>query len=254
MTLYDALSYAGQRLLTIVPFLIGWQYLGTARAHREIFKALLAAGLAYSVLMLFEVRMSPQLHKMVYGYFPHSFAQQVRWGGFRPVVFMNHGLTVAFFAMTVFIAALALWRDSKQVPPRTPTLYSTPSGYLGVRPCPLQSLASLLYGLCLLPVVLLLKTRRQVWIAAVLVLISLSYPILRGAHLVPTETRSWNGPARSIARAATIPLRPASSNEDQPARPCRGSAVLRLGHLGPQAGSIDAGDGRRSSASRTATG
>ena len=192
MTLYDALSYAVQQLLTILPFLIGWQYLGTTRAHGEILKALLAAGLAYSVLMLFEVRMSPQLHTMVYGYFPHSFAQQIRWGGFRPVVFMSHGLWVAFFAMTVFIVAVALWRDSKQGTPDRRYAYA--AGYLGIVLVLCKSAASLLYGLCLLPIVLLLKIRWQVWIAAVLVLVSLTYPILRGAHLVPTDTiLEWAG-------------------------------------------------------------
>lgn len=64
--------------------------------------------------MLYEVRLSPQLHRIFYGYFPHSFAQQVRGGGFRPVVFLQHGLWVAFFAMMMTVVTFALWCQNKQ--------------------------------------------------------------------------------------------------------------------------------------------
>ena len=85
-----------------------------------------------------------------------------------------------------------LWRDSKQNAPDRRYLYA--AGYLGIVLIFCKSAASLLYGLCLLPVVLLVKTRRQIGIAAVLVLVSLTYPILRGAHLVPTDTiLEWAG-------------------------------------------------------------
>ena len=73
-------------------------------------RGLVVAGLIYSLPMLFEVRMSPQLHTWIYGYFPHSFGQQMRDGGFRPVVFIGHGLGVAFFVMTTVVAAAAFWR------------------------------------------------------------------------------------------------------------------------------------------------
>lgn len=205
MSLYDGLTYSVRQFLVIVPFLIGWQYLRSTEAHREILRMLLIAGLAYSVLMLFEVRMSPQLHAWVYGYFPHSFAQQVRGGGFRPVVFLTHGLWVAFFAMTVFIAAIALWRDSRQAAPKPRYLYM--AGYLGAVLILCKSLGSILYGLALAPIVALTKTRRQIWIAAVLVLISLTYPILRGAQLVPTETiLEWAG-AIDVEREESLRFR-----------------------------------------------
>ena len=54
-------------------------------------------GLIYVPLCLFEVRMSPQLHNMVYGFAQHSFGQTVRGGGWRPMVFMQHGLAVGLF-------------------------------------------------------------------------------------------------------------------------------------------------------------
>jgi len=66
------------------------------------------AGLLYSALILFEVRMSPKLHKWIYGFFPHTWGQQIRYGGFRPVVFLGHGLWVSIFLAIVFGASLVL--------------------------------------------------------------------------------------------------------------------------------------------------
>lgn len=65
-----------------------------------MFRFLVIAGLIYTVPMLYEIRMSPQLHTIFYGYFPHSFGQQARGGGFRPVVFMGHGLLVGFLRLS----------------------------------------------------------------------------------------------------------------------------------------------------------
>lgn len=216
---YDALSHSGRQLLLIVPFLVAAQYLASAEAHREILKVFLVAGLAYSLLMLFEVRMSPQLHRLVYGYFPHSFAQQARWGGFRPVVFLQHGLWVAFFAMTITVAAAALWRDAKArssgragQPGANPKGYLYATGYLAVVVVSCKSLASMLYTAVLLPIVLMLRTRTQVLIASVMVLVALTYPALRGADLVPTGTLlEW---AEAIGPQRADSLRFRFDNED----------------------------------------
>lgn len=97
LSLYDGLSFVINQFLIIVPFFIGRQFFNTYEEQVKLFKLLVIAGILYSPLMLFEVRMSPQLHTWLYGYFPHSFLQQYRMGGFRPVVFMGHGLLVAFF-------------------------------------------------------------------------------------------------------------------------------------------------------------
>ena len=54
--------------------------------------------------------MSPQLNYWLYGYSPSEFDQEIRWGGFRAMVFLGHGLSVAFFMMTAVISSTALWR------------------------------------------------------------------------------------------------------------------------------------------------
>ncbi len=110
MNLYDALSAVIRQFLFILPFLLGLQFFKSVKDIEAMLMVLVVAGLWYSLPMLFEVRMSPQLHTWLYGYFPHSFVQQMREGGFRPVVFIGHGLLVAFFAMTAVVAAAAFTR------------------------------------------------------------------------------------------------------------------------------------------------
>ena len=55
--------------------------------------------------------MSPQLHRIIYGYHPHpSFAQTIRYGGFRPTVFMQHGLAVGMWMMAATLIGIWFWK------------------------------------------------------------------------------------------------------------------------------------------------
>jgi hypothetical protein len=179
---YDALSASVAQFIFFVPFLLGRQILRTPADNVEVLRVLVVAGLLYSVPMLFEVRMSPQLHTWIYGYFPHSFVQQMRDGGFRPIVFMGHGLTVAFFAMTTLVAGAAFWRTRARV-------YRFPAGavtaYLGVVLLLCKSLGSLVYAAALVPLIRFATPRLQIRVAIVLVSIALLYPTLRAADLFP---------------------------------------------------------------------
>ena len=49
---------------------------------------------------------------MVYGFFPHSWLQHVRGGGFRPIVFMNHGLVLGIFLSMAVVASAIMVRLS----------------------------------------------------------------------------------------------------------------------------------------------
>lgn len=112
LTLYDGASLSLEHLMAVLPLLIGRRYLASASAHRAILTALAFGAVAYSLPILIEIRLSPQLHNWLYGFFPHSFGQQIRSGGFRPVVFLGHGILVAGFVAMGFVAVLALWRGT----------------------------------------------------------------------------------------------------------------------------------------------
>ncbi len=53
--------------------------------------------------------MSPQLHYMVYGFYQHDFAQTIRMGGWRPTVFMEHGLMVGMWMSMAALIGVWLW-------------------------------------------------------------------------------------------------------------------------------------------------
>src|SRR5262249_41129920 len=120
------------------------------RDTADILRVLVIAGLAYSPLMLFEIRMSPQLHILFYGYLPHKFIQTVRGEGFRPVVFLGHGLLVAFFAMTSFVAAAAFWRTRTRIARLSP---ASVGAYSSVLLAFCQTGGAIVYGIVLVPLV-----------------------------------------------------------------------------------------------------
>jgi hypothetical protein len=171
----------GQAIL-ILPYLLARNYLARAEDHRDLLFALMIGGLAYSLPMLVEVRLSPQINVWVYGFFQHHFDQMMRYGGFRPIVFLYHGLWVAFFAMTAVLAAAAFLRHA---PAGRKVLMAGVTLYLLVVLVLCKSAASLLYALAFLPVILVLRPRAQMRLALVMAAFALVYPVAKAAHLVP---------------------------------------------------------------------
>ncbi len=118
--LYDGINASLEQIaIWGLPYFLGRLYFNTLSGLKELAINILKAGLIYVPLCLYEVRMSPQLHRMVYGYFPHSsgFTQVRRLDGWRPIVFMPHGLVLAMFMTTVVLIAVWLWQSQtlKQV-------------------------------------------------------------------------------------------------------------------------------------------
>lgn len=93
-----------------MPYFLGRLYLNNLSGLKELAICIVKAGLLYVPLCLYEIRMSPQLHRMIYGYFPHTFAQTMRLDGWRPQVFMQHGLMLGLFMMTTTLVAIWLWQ------------------------------------------------------------------------------------------------------------------------------------------------
>ena len=108
---YDGASESFRLILRWgIPYLIGRMYFTTLQGLRELAFGLFIGGLIYIPLCLYEIRMSPQLHQIVYGYHQHSFIQHYRFGGWRPKVFMQHGLMVGMFMTAAALSGFWLWR------------------------------------------------------------------------------------------------------------------------------------------------
>ncbi|MCG9890683.1 MAG: O-antigen ligase domain-containing protein [Thermosynechococcaceae cyanobacterium MS004] len=109
---YDGLSAVLDQTVTWgFPYFLGRLYLGSLKGLEKLAVGIIWGGLAYVPLCLLEVRLSPQLHQWLYGFNPQSFDQAIRYGGFRPIVFMQHGLMVGVWMMAATLLAIALWRS-----------------------------------------------------------------------------------------------------------------------------------------------
>ena len=192
------------QLLAIVPFLLARQYLSTDKGLREILLAFMIGGLIYSIPSLIEIRLSPQINVWVYGFFQHSFEQMIREGGFRPIVFLQHGLWLALFICTALMAAIALARVN---PPVSPLKAWGIVAYLAVLLYLCKSLASLAYGVAMVPVLMFAPPRLQVLIAAGFALVAVGYPMLRNAGVVPLEAILTRAEAINPERAFSLRYR-----------------------------------------------
>jgi hypothetical protein len=107
---YAAMAGALNTFLTwTLPYLCGRLFLRDVGAMRELAIGLIIAGLIYMPLCWIELRMSPQLNVWVYGYRQHSFAQTIRFGGYRPTIFMIHGLVVGLFMAMSSVCCVSLY-------------------------------------------------------------------------------------------------------------------------------------------------
>lgn len=109
---YDAFSMLLARSVQYgIPYLLGRAYFQNVEDAKELCQGILLGGLLYVPLCMYEFRMSPQLHNIVYGFSPfNDFKMAVRWGGFRPTVFMQHGLMVGVWMATAAATSFWLWR------------------------------------------------------------------------------------------------------------------------------------------------
>lgn len=184
LTWRDAFSGLVTLCLILVPFFLGRMILCTREAQKTLLIVVVGFAMFYSVLALYEVRMAPQLHRQIYGYAPFSFVQQMRSGGFRPVVFLNHGLAVSIFLTLSLLAAATLFRVTAG--PARWKWAAAAVWLFGVLVLS-KSLGALMIATILLPCVLFLNSRLQMVVAVCMACIFISYPVLRSAGLIPVE-------------------------------------------------------------------
>jgi hypothetical protein len=153
--------------------------------------------------------MSPQLNVMVYGYFPHSFLQHIRAGGFRPVVFLNHGLWLSIFFACATLAAFGLWRIRHS---KRPLVFLLLAGWILITLFLSKSLGAFLITLALVPVLLFFPFRFHILVAGTLAVILLLYPVLRAGEFFPTERFLSLASRINDDRAASLAVR--LRNED----------------------------------------
>ncbi len=207
---YDAFSMILGYLMALIPFFLARKYLAYPEQNKTLLYAFVFAGLFYSILALYEIRMSPQLSNIVYGFFPHSWIQHVRGNGYRPIVFLQHGLWVSIFFTCTVLAAAGLGRMQTK---------SQKAKYFGFGLWLLltlvltKSLGALVIAILLLPCVLFLKPRFQILICAGIAVLVMTYPALRAGGFIPVEQLVGWAESIDSERAGSLQFR--LDNEDQ---------------------------------------
>jgi hypothetical protein len=142
------------------------------------------AGLIYCPFAIFEMRFSPQLHNMVYGYDLGGWEMMRRWGGYRPTLFMPHGLMVARFLLGTTLALFVLAERRKK-------LFGLPVRLLAwfhfVVLVLCRSTGAVVLAVFGIVCIRLLKPKKQLLVASFVAVITLFYPLLRSVDLFPTK-------------------------------------------------------------------
>lgn len=185
--LYDAFQWTVTDVLVIaVPFYLGQALIRSDRDLQDLWRILIAFGLIYVPLVLFEIRMSPQLHRWIYGAGQLAdFQQARRGGGFRPMVFTAHGLALAMFLFQASVASTTLTKIG------VTKIWKLPMRGVAVAlPVILilcKSLGAALYMVFSVAMVWLTKPKNQVRVAAIMGVFCLLYPTMRASEVFPAE-------------------------------------------------------------------
>lgn len=128
---WDGFSQARMQTITWgIPYLMGRLYFTDLAKVRELVIGIFAGGLIYIPFCLFEARLSPQLHRLAYGFEQHEFQQSIRGDSYRPMVFMEHGLALGLWMAAATLCGFWLWFTGalrslqiRGVPAPIPTLW-----------------------------------------------------------------------------------------------------------------------------------
>ncbi|MFT3925615.1 MAG: hypothetical protein QM778_23950 [Myxococcales bacterium] len=199
-------------LLSVAPAsYLGMRLFRRTEDLRLIARVMVVCGLIYSIPILLEIRLSPQMHRWVYGYAgPHEWAQLMRYGGYRPLVMFGHGLVLSLFMLGPTMMATALARTGGRV---WKVSANAASWYLTFIIIVCKSTGVWFYAVIVLPMLRLVSSRAVLRMAVVLCLLTCAYPWLRANQVIPTKDIIAKVTEFSPDRAQSLEVR--FTNEDK---------------------------------------
>ena len=185
LPLFDIFSQAVRDIPRIFfPFFVGRALLTSRRDLNAFMRIMVMAGVIYSFFAMIELRLSPQLHRWIYGYHQHNFAQTIRSDGYRPMVFMTHGLNASRFMLMTLLAATALYKAKQKV-------WNVSCGwwviYLAIILVLWKSTGATLLAAVVVPIMILTGFKNQLRFAVLLAMFVIIYPALRTGGMIPIE-------------------------------------------------------------------
>jgi hypothetical protein len=207
---YDILSMTVRDVIGIyMPFLLGRVLIRDRESGVWLLQATVLGGLIYVPLMLVEMRLSPQLHNWVYGYYATFFGHAVRGAGFKPTVFLGGGLAVAIFVLMAVVSAAILHRARRSVGP-LPAMVAL--GVLWIALLGSRNMGANIFALVCVPIVFVSAKRLAARVAMLLVVLVVVFPTLRATQTFPTDDLVAYATRYSVERAESLNFR--FENED----------------------------------------
>jgi len=200
MDVLEAVTGSMTLILTYaLPVFIGRAVFRSGAALRDALVAVALGGLVYIPVILIELKISPQLHYLTYGYQSPLWAIDVRYGGFRPFGWMTEGLALAIYMVGAIGGAAGLRKARMSAVPfrsipgaNLISRYAAPLLVVALVLC--KSIASAIFGVTEWVLITLFRPRMQTRVALALAAVLLVYPVLRSVNAIPTtEIISWLG-------------------------------------------------------------
>ncbi|MCQ8847333.1 hypothetical protein NQT74_01920 [Alteromonas stellipolaris] len=210
LTLHDGISNSLLVYLRLLPLIISVNIIKSEYELTKLLKLLVWSLILYCPLIFLELRLSPQLHNWVYGYFPHSFAQQVREGGFRAVVFLGHGLLTANIYLGGFIALAILYKSKRYFQSAKVNLNLLVFFFLMI--ILLKSMTAIMLACSAIVLITISKKSYSVIPMRFVALFIMAYPVMSYFNMIPYEViHNWLA-EYNAERAQSLYFR--FSNED----------------------------------------
>lgn len=210
LTLYDIPSSIVRDALGILlPFHLGRALVRNREDAVVMWTVVVGLMLALLAPMLLELRISPQLHRWVYGQHATDFAHSMRGGGFKSTLFLSSGLALAMYVLTAICGATILKREGKRISGLNGSaMIALLWGVLLIS----RNVAANLYAFASVPLLVRRDTAAAARLSVVLMLLVVTYPFLRATQVFPATELVELAGKYSVDRAESLAFR--FDNED----------------------------------------
>lgn len=184
LTDWEAISVCvGDVYLYLIPFVIGRALFTSRDDAVTLLRGFQIAAVCYVPFIVVEIVLSPQMHNWVYGFAQHDFIQTMRAGGYRPMVFMGHGLGLTLFLAAAVLAGVILTLARK------PTIFRLRGRWLSIGLLTVllacKSLGAAIFAIFFTLVLHFLLPRWQLRVLMVMAALVFLYPVSRATEVFP---------------------------------------------------------------------
>ena len=184
LTTWEAISVCVGDIYTyLIPFILGRALFTSREDAITLLRAFQLGAILFVPFILIELVLSPQMHNWVYGFAQHDFIQTMRAGGYRPMVFMGHGLGLTLFLAAAILAGMVLTLAKTPGILRLRGRYLS-AGFLSVL-LVCKSLGAAIFSFLFAGLLQFLTPKWQMRALVVLACVIVLYPVSRATDVFP---------------------------------------------------------------------